>query len=108
MVGCPRTRPLSCRGGACYRIPQICGTAQYLAAVYRWGPALVLKRSQDAAPRNPHHCSTNCRDTTGARNTPWMGNKGRDIPEPDILRAAGIVEHCNSQHSAVLVLGRMG
>ena len=37
-----------------------------------------------------------------------MGNKGRDIPEPDILRAAGMVKHCNSQHSAVLALGRMG
>ena len=63
---------------------------------------------QDAAPRNPHHCSTNCRDTMDARNTPWMGNKGRDIPEPDILRAVGMVKHCNSQHSAVLALGRMG
>src|SRR6516165_9795007 len=62
----------------------------------------------DAAPRNPHHCSTNCRDTTDARNTPWMGNKWRDIPEPDILRAVGMVEHCNSQHSVVLVeMGRM-
>src|SRR4029077_11412611 len=37
-----------------------------------------------------------------------MGNKGRDIPEPDILRAVGMVKHCNSQHSAVLALGRMG
>jgi len=69
----------------------------------QWG----LSR-QDAAPRNPHHCSTNCRDTTAARNTPWMGNKGRDIPEPDILRAVGMVKHCNTQHSAVLALGRMG
>jgi hypothetical protein len=65
----------------------------------QWG----LSR-QDAPLRNPHHCSTNCRDTTDARNTPWMGNKGRDIPEPDILRAVGMVEHCNSQHSVVLVL----
>ena len=39
-----------------------------------------------------------------ARNTPWMGCKGQDIPEPDILRAVGMVEHCNSQHSVVLVL----
>jgi hypothetical protein len=37
-----------------------------------------------------------------------MGNKGRDIPEPDILRAVGMVKHCNSQHSAVLALERMG
>lgn len=43
-----------------------------------------------------------------ARNTPWMGRKGQDIPEPDILRAVGMVEHCNSQHSVVLVLGWMG
>ena len=34
--------------------------------------------------------------------------KGRDIPEPDILTAVGMVKHCNSQHSAVLALGRMG
>ena len=75
----------------------------------QWG----LSR-QDAAPRNPHHCSTNCRDTTDARNTPWMGNKGRDIPEPGILREVGMVQHCNSQHycnsqhSVVLVLVEMG
>ena len=69
----------------------------------QWG----LSR-QDVAPRNPHHCSTNCRDTTDARNNPWMGNKGRDIPEPDILRAVGMVEHCNSQHSVALVLVEMG
>src|SRR3984893_9127714 len=69
----------------------------------QWG----LSR-QGVAPRNQHHCSTNCRDTMDARNTPWMGNKGRDIPEPDILRAVGMVKHCNSQHSAVLALGRMG
>jgi hypothetical protein len=37
-----------------------------------------------------------------------MGNKGWDIPEPDILRAVGMVKHCNSQHSAVLALERMG
>jgi hypothetical protein len=44
---------------------------------------------QDAAPRNPHHCSTNCRDTTDARNTPWMGNKGRDI-----LKAVANIRRC--------------
>ena len=45
---------------------------------------------------------------TDARNTPSMGNKWRDIPEPDILRAVGMVEHCNSQHSVVLVeMGRI-
>jgi hypothetical protein len=69
----------------------------------QWG----LSR-QGVAPRNQHHCVTNCRDTTDARDTPWMGNKGRDIPEPGIQRAVGMMKHCNSQHSAVLALGWMG